>query len=69
MAPLAYPDLATIQSTLREANYPEHLIDDWAQWLHENFHAERLELRTRIFQTLVGLLMRRRYGTIGDTTC
>lgn len=37
-------------------NYPEYLMDDWAQWLKENYFAELPELRPLVFQNIIMLI-------------
>lgn len=51
-----------IENILRWARYPEHLIPDWAQWLHENIQAERIELRLKIFAHFYGMMIDYRAG-------
>lgn len=51
------PTLDSIKNVLRQTSYvlrPD-LLDDWAIWLHEEYHVERPELRHVVFNTLMRL--------------
>jgi hypothetical protein len=45
-------DLETIKQVLCNDNYPEEYLDDWAQWLFENWNNEHLQLRHFVFPNL-----------------
>lgn len=44
----------TLQAILRALHdYPEHLRQEWAEWLFENYWLEKPELRFTVFSTIV----------------